>query len=123
MKQSIVLSMFLILTGCVIQPTQVQTCIVVEVVYSDEAVEESFELCGPSNLVGDLLNEHVELLQLELTSSSFGDYVSGLLGYNFETLGLSYYWAISVNDTYAEVGISELLVETGDRLLFTASPY
>jgi hypothetical protein len=74
-------------------------------------------------LVADILNEHVETLSLEVTSSSFGDYVSGLLGYNFETLGLSYYWAISVNDTIAEVGISQLIVVSGDRLLFQASPY
>lgn len=123
MKQVLVLSLFLLLSGCIVQPTQVQTCIVVDVVYSDASINESFDVCGSTNLVADILDEHANTLQLELTSSSFGDYVSGLLGYNFETLGLSYYWAISVNDTTAEVGISELLVVTGDRLLFNASPY
>jgi hypothetical protein len=123
MKHFIVLSLLLVLSGCIEQPTQVQTCIVVDVVYSEQSVEESFELCGATNLVSDILNEHIETLSLEVTSSSFGDYVSGLLGYNFETLGLSYYWAISVNDTTAEVGISQLIVVSGDRLLFQASPY
>lgn len=123
MKQIIVLSLFILLSGCIVQPTQAQTCIVVDVVYTEESVDESFELCGPTNLVGDILNEHVQTLELEITSSSFGDYVSGLLGYNFETLGLSYYWEISVNETTAEVGISELIVAAGDRLLFNASPY
>jgi hypothetical protein len=123
MKHFIVLSLLLVLSGCIDQPTQAQTCIVVDVVYSEQSVEKSFELCGATNLVADILNEHVETLSLEVTSSSFGDYVSGLLGYNFETLGLSYYWAISVNDTIAEVGISQLIVVSGDRLLFQASPY
>lgn len=123
MKRLLVLSLFLFLTGCIVQPTEGQTCIVVDVIYAEQSVEESFELCGSTNLVADILNEHADTLQLELTSSSFGDYVSGLVGYNFETLGLNYFWEISVNDTTAEVGISELIVGTDDRLLFEASPY
>ena len=123
MKQILVLSLFLFLSGCIVQPTEGQTCIVVDVIYAEQSVEESFELCGSTNLVADILNEHADTLQLELTSSSFGDYVSGLAGYNFETLGLNYFWEISVNDTTAEVGISELIVVTDDRLLFEASPY
>jgi hypothetical protein len=49
--------------------------------------------------------------------------VSGLRGYNFETLGLSMYWAIYLNGEFAMVGISELLLEEGDVLLFEASSY
>ena len=123
MKQILVLSLFLFLSGYIVQPTEGQTCIVVDVIYAEQSVEESFELCGSTNLVADILNEHADTLQLELTSSTFGDYVSGLVGYNFETLGLSYYWAISVNEEYAEVGISELIVATGDQLVFEASSY
>jgi outer membrane receptor for ferrienterochelin and colicin len=86
-------------------------------------MDESYELCGPTNLTADLLNAHQTTLGLEITSSSFGDYVSGLRGYNFETLGLSMYWAIYLNDEFAMVGISELLIADGDVLLFEASSY
>jgi hypothetical protein len=123
MKHVFVLSLVLFLSGCMLQPTNTQTCIVAQVVYEAESIDASFELCGPTTLVADILNNHVDELQLELTSSSFGDYVSGLLGVNFETLGVKYYWAILVNDEMAAVGISELIVESGDRLLFVASPY
>jgi uncharacterized protein YceK len=123
MRNIFVLSMIAwLLLGCTTVAEQ-ETCVTVSVVYQEVSMEESYELCGPTNLTADLLNAHQSTLGLELTSSSFGDYVSGLRGYNFETLGLSMYWAIYLNEEFAMVGISELLIENGDVLLFEASSY
>lgn len=122
MKHFIVLSLLWLMVGCT-TVTEEQTCITVTIVYEEVDIDESHSLCGPSNLTADILQANAALLDLELTSSSFGDYVSGLKGYNFETLGRSMYWAIYFNDEFAMVGISELVVEEGDRLLFEASPY
>lgn len=122
MRSFFVLSIALLLLGCT-TVTEEQTCITVDIVYQEVSMDESYELCGPTNLTADLLNAHQTTLGLEITSSSFGDYVSGLRGYNFETLGLSMYWAIYLNDEFAMVGISELLIADGDVLLFEASSY
>jgi hypothetical protein len=122
MRSLLVLSIAWLLLGCT-TVTEKETCVTVGIVYQEVAMQESYELCGPTNLTADLLNIHQATLGLEITSSSFGDYVSGLRGYNFETLGLSMYWAIYLNDEFAMVGISELLIADGDELLFEASPY
>lgn len=122
MKVLIVLSLVWLVVGCT-TVTDEQTCITVDLVYEEVGLLESHSLCGPTNLTADILQMNQAVLGLEITSSSFGDYVSGLRGYNFETLGLQMYWAIYLNDTFAMVGISELLVEEGDRLLFEATGY
>lgn len=122
MRRIFVLSIAWLLLGCT-TVTEQQTCITVEIVYQEVSMDESYELCGPTNLTADLLNAHQATIGLEITSSSFGDYVSGLRGYNFETLGLSMYWAIYLNEEFAMVGISELLIADGDVLLFEASSY
>ena len=122
MRNIFVLSIAWLLLGCT-TVTEQETCVTVEVVYEEVLMQESYELCGPTNLTADMLNLHQSTLGLEITSSSFGDYVSGLRGYNFETLELSMYWAIYLNDEFAMVGISELLLDDGDVLLFEASPY
>jgi hypothetical protein len=122
MKWFIVLSLLWLVVGCTAVAEE-QTCITVELVYEDVGIEESHSLCGPTNLTADILQANATLLGLEVTSSSFGDYVSGLRGFNFETLGLQMYWAIYLNEEFAMVGISELLVEEGDRLLFEATGY
>jgi hypothetical protein len=122
MKRFFVLSIAWLLLGCT-TVTEQQTCVTVDIVYQEVSIDESYELCGPTNLTADLLDLHQSNLGLEITSSSFGDYVSGLRGYNFETLGLSMYWAIYLNGEFAMVGISELLLEEGDVLLFEASSY
>lgn len=122
MKVLIVLSLVWLVVGCT-TVTEDQTCITVDLVYEEVGLLESHSLCGPTNLTADILQMNQAVLGLEITSSSFGDYVSGLRGYNFETLGLQMYWAIYLNDEFAMVGISELLVEEGDRLLFEATGY
>lgn len=123
MKHLVILSAILLLSACQPAPQTDEICITVDVVYEAEGVNESFDACSSSTIAEDFLMSIEEKLDLEVVSSSFGNYVAGLLGFNFETLGMNAYWAIYINDEYAQVGISELDVTEGDVLLFITETY
>jgi hypothetical protein len=123
MNRLLILSLVCVLWGCAVTPVVEETCITVELVYEAVSLNDTFDVCGPTNLAADILTANAELLGLEITPSSFGDYVSGMAGFNFDTLGLNVYWAIFHNDEAALVGISELIVAPQDVLLFEATPY
>ncbi len=123
MKHLFILSAILFLSACEITPVTDETCITIDVVYEAEGINESYASCTESVIAQDFVQAIEEELEVELVSSSFGDYVAGLAGYNFETLGMNAYWAIYLNDEYAPVGISELEVADGDILLFITETY
>lgn len=112
----------LTLAGC--QQTQKgDKCLTIEIVYADENINEEVEVCTDAEFLKDVLLENAEELEVETTDSDFGAYLSGLKGYNFETLGMSYYWAIFVNDEYAMLGISDQPVADGDVFKFEATSF
>lgn len=123
MKHLFILSAIVLLSACETTPVTDETCITIDVVYEAEGVNESFDACAESSIAEDFLLAIEDDLKLEIVSSSFGNYVAGLVGYNFESLGMNAYWAIYLNDEYAAVGISELEVEEGDVLLFITETY
>jgi hypothetical protein len=123
MKHLVILSAIVLLGACEPAPMTDETCITIDVVYEAEGINESFDACAESVIAEDFLMAIEADLELEVISSSFGNYVAGLMGYNFETLGMSAYWAIYLNDEYAPVGISELEVDEGDVLLFNTETY
>lgn len=123
MKHFIILSAILLLAACEASPQSDEVCIRVDVVYEAQGVDETFDACTNSTIAEDFLIAIEDEIALEVVSSSFGNYVAGLLGYNFETLGMNAYWAIYLNDEYAQVGISELQVAEGDVLLFITEEY
>jgi hypothetical protein len=55
------------------------------------------------------------------TNSSFGLELTSILG-ETHTFSSPYYWSISVNDKYAQVGMCSLKLHKGDQLLFAAVP-
>jgi hypothetical protein len=123
MKHFVILSAILFLGACEPAPLTDETCITIDVVYEAQGVDESFDACAESTIAEDFLMSIEADLELEVVTSSFGNYVAGLMGYNFETLGMSAYWAIYLNDEYAPVGVSELEVQEGDVLLFITETY
>jgi len=98
-------------------------CIEITIVYAEENVNDEIEVCTDAEYLAGMLDEVKDEIELEITSSDFGDYVSGLKGFNFETLGISYYWAIYVNGDYGMYGISDQPVEDGDEFEFRAESY
>jgi hypothetical protein len=123
MKHLFILSAILFLSACETTPVTDEICITIDVVYDEQAINETFEACASSIIAEDFLLAIDDELELEVVSSSFGNYVAGLVGYNFESLGMNAYWAIYLNDEYAPVGISELEVAKGDVLLFITETY
>jgi hypothetical protein len=123
MKHLVILSAIVLLGACEPAPLTDETCITIDVVYEAQGVNESFDACTESAIAEDFLMAIEDDLELEVVSSSFGNYVAGLRGYNFETLGISAYWAIYLNDEYAPVGISDLEIQEGDVLLFVTETY
>ena len=125
MKKIVVLLLVMvtiILFGC--QPTQQGSkCVTLEVVYEAEGINESIEACTDEEYLLGVLDENAEELGLEKTESSFGVYVSGLKDFNFEALGMSYYWSIFVNDEYGMLGVLDQPVANGDIFKFEATSF
>ena len=123
MKHLFILSAIVLLSACETTLSSDETCITIDVIYDAEEINETFNACAESVIAEDFLMSIEDELNLEIVSSSFGNYVAGLVGYNFESLGMNAYWAIYLNDEYAPVGVSELEVEEGDVLLFITETY
>ncbi len=123
MKHLFILSAIVFLSACETTPVSDETCITIDVIYDAEGINDSFEACTESLIAEDFLMSIEDELDLEIVSSSFGNYVAGLVGFNFESLGMNAYWAIYLNEDYAPVGISELEVAEGDVLLFVTETY
>lgn len=98
-------------------------CVTIEIVYSDEEINEIKEVCTNAELVLDLLTEHQEEFQLETETYDFGTMVVGLKGYNFTTLGQSKYWAFTINGEMGTVGADVQPVLDGDVYRFEATSY
>ena len=97
--------------------------VTIEIVYEDEEIEETFQFCTEEEFLLGVLDENAEELLPEYTDGAYGKYLSGLYEYNFETLEMSYYWAIIVNGDYGMLGISEQPVTDGDVFKFEAASF
>lgn len=110
------------LVGC--QETQQGSkCVTIEVVYAEEELNETMDVCTDAEYMLGLLEENADELGVETTDSDFGVYLSGLKGYNFETLGMNYYWSIFINGEYGMLGISDQPVLDGDVYKFEAASF
>lgn len=110
------------LVGCA-KTQEGSKCITFELVYADESIDESIEACTDAEYLLEALEENTEEIGLETTEASFGVYVSGIKGYNFETLGMSYYWSIFVNGEYGLLGASAQPVIDGDVFKLEATSF
>ena len=125
MKKIVVLLLVMvtiILFGCQ-QTQQGSKCVTLEVVYEAEGISETIEACTDEEYLLGVLEENAEELGLETTEASFGVYVAGLVDYNFEALGMGYYWSIFVNDEYGMLGVSDQPVVDGDVFKFEAASF
>lgn len=117
------------LTGCQQETQEGEKCITLEVVYQDEEAEidvnDSLEVCTDAEFLIGVLEENTDELGVEFAGedSEWGAYLAGLKGYNFETLGMSYYWSIYVNEEYGMLGISDQPVADGDVFKFEAASF
>lgn len=119
---AVVLSLVFLLVGCTTEQVG-SKCVTIEVSYVEEEIELVSDVCTDALTLEELLFEHEEVYEPEITEASFGNYLSGLVGYNFETLGLSYYWGIYVNGEYGLSGISDQEVVDGDTYTFEATGF
>ncbi|XMB67446.1 DUF4430 domain-containing protein [Mycoplasmatota bacterium zrk1] len=110
------------LVGCT-NGTEGEKCITVEVVYTDEDIDDDIEFCTDSEFLLGALEENKDELVLETKDFDFGTSVTGLKSYNFETLNLKYYWAIYVNGEYGLLGVSDQPVNDGDVFKFEATAW
>ncbi|XMB86909.1 DUF4430 domain-containing protein [Mycoplasmatota bacterium WC44] len=111
-----------VLFGCA-KTTEGEKCVTIEVVYGDEGIDKSYDYCTDQEYLLGLLDEQSEELEVEKTNYDFGPMVSGLKGFNFESLGLKYYWSIYVNGEYGMLGISDQPVTDGDVYKFEATSF
>lgn len=112
----------LTLAGCQ-QVQEGSKCVTIEVVYEDEEINDSLEVCTDAEYMLELLEENTDELEVETTDSDFGVYLSGLKGFNFETLGMNFYWSIYINDDYGMLGIADQPVADGDVYKFEATSF
>ncbi len=113
------------LVACQPEEQQGAKCVTFEIVYADEEVNETMEVCTDAEFLYDVLMENQEELKVETAGeeSEFGAYLEGLYGYNFTTLEMSYYWSIYINDEYGMLGITTQPVADGDTYKFEATGY
>ncbi len=97
--------------------------VTIEVVYEDEEINDTYQYCSNEEFLLGVLEANSEELAPETNEASFGVYLSGLKGFNFETLGMSSYWSIYVNGDYGMLGVADQPVADGDVFKFEATSF
>lgn len=91
--------------------------VTIQVVIPAKNVNRSFHYQTKQKYVSDLLKEHQADLQVTTQQSSYGDFVSGMLGITADAK--KEFFNIKVNGKDATVGVSQLPVENGKTYTFT----
>lgn len=97
--------------------TQGAKAITLEVSIPRENIDKTFSYKTDHAFVGELLEEKKAELQVETKDSSFGAYITGMMGVAADEK--SEFYNIKVNGEDAMVGISELPLEDGSTYTFT----
>ena len=122
MKTILLLILSFALFGCE-TTTKGEKCVTIEMVYTDESIDELIEVCTDQEFLLGVLEENQDEIGLETNDSSSDVYLNGLKGYNFETLKMNYYWAVYVNSDYAIYGVAKQPIADGDVFKFEATSY
>ncbi len=91
--------------------------VTVEVVVPGQNITRSFSYSTDQTYVEGLLREHQDELQLEVEETSFGPFITGLLGVQADAA--KEFFCIQVEGADTSVGIALLPVEDGKTYSFT----
>lgn len=91
--------------------------VTVEVVIADQGIDKTFHYQTDDATLADLLKDKQSDLGAQTEESSYGEFVSGMLGVQADAS--KEYYNIKVDGTDAQTGISQIPLEDGKTYTFT----